>query len=186
MIVKTMRKHRATIRTGLLTATAGLMLGSTPAAAQIDDGIVLNILRECAKIGDATARLACYDNNIRSAGGQPRASAPQQSPAPASSGAPIATAGGFGSETIRTPQRFEAPAPEDASMVAQVASVSQREPGVYQLTLEDGAQWQFAESVDRNYRVPRQGEQIRIDRASLGSFLMRFNNQIGVRIRRVR
>ena len=43
-------------------------------------------MRECAKIDDPTARLACYDNNIRAGGANPRA-IPGQMPRPNGGGA---------------------------------------------------------------------------------------------------
>jgi hypothetical protein len=177
-----------------LAGLAPALLCGSQAAAQVDDGIVLNIMRECARIDDPTARLACYDNNIRSAGGTPRASVPGEMQAPrggqgaVASSAPMPTVGsaGFGSEDVRTPQRFESRPGELASLSSVVTQVTPREPGVYLVTLQDGAQWQFTESVDRNYRVPSRGDTVTIDRASLGSYLMRFDDQLGIRVRRVR
>ena len=181
-------------RAYLWLAAAPAMLAGVPATAQVNDAIVLNIMRECARIDDATARLACYDNNIRAAGATPRASVPGAMQAPSGGQGAVAaniprpTTGnsGFGNENLRSPERFENRAGDLPSLSSVVTAVSPREPGVYVLTLQDGAQWQFAESVDRNYRVPGQGDAITIDRASLGSFLMRYNDQIGVRVRRVR
>lgn len=185
-----MTAHRAIV---LLAGAALATSSATPAAAQVDESIVLNIMRECARIDDPTARLACYDNNIRTAGGQPRTSIPGQMQVPqGGSAAPLSTAGpaGFGNEDIRRPQRFESPGSnpggELASLTSRVTRVDPREPGVYLLTLENGAQWLFAESVDRSYRVPRSGDVVEIDRASLGSFLMRHDNQTGIRVQRVR
>ncbi len=175
---------------GAMTA-AGLSLAllSSPAAAQVDDAIVLNILRNCAQIDDATARLACYDNNIRAAGGQARPAVPGEMDAPQGGrGAPVNTSGasGFGRENIRTPDRFETPAGELDELRARVRSVSERQRGVYLLTLEDGAQWLFSESVPFAYRPPRSGDQVEIDRGALGSFLMTFDSQRSVRVERVR
>ena len=52
------------LRASFLLAGATVAVAALPATAQVSDQIVLNIMRECAKIDDATARLACYDNNI--------------------------------------------------------------------------------------------------------------------------
>jgi hypothetical protein len=161
----------------------------TTAAAQVSDEIVLNILRNCAQIDDATARLACYDNNIRTAEANARGSVPGAMEAPAASrGAPIAATGpgGFGREAVRSPDRFETPAGEADAIRARVATVAERERGVYLLTLEDGAQWLFNESVGFSYRPPRAGENVDISRASLGSFLMTYDGQSAVRVRRIR
>jgi len=180
-----MMAQRATF---LAAGAAALLLAGAPAGAQVNDGIVLNILRECAKIDDPTARLACYDNNIRAAGGNPRAVVPGQMPAPQGGGAPVAanTPQGFGYEDVRTPQRYQAPAGQIDEITARVTAIRPREPGIYTFTLEGGAQWVFAEGVTSAYRLPRAGSSLEIERGSLGSFLMRFDGQPPVPVRRTR
>lgn len=180
-------------RPRLFVAAAALpfALWASPAAAQVSDEIVLNILRNCAQIDDATARLACYDNNIRAAGVEPRGSVPGSMDTPnGGRGAPLAGTSsgpsGFGREDVRTPERFESPAGELDDLRARIASISQQSRGIYLFTLEDGAQWQFVESVPFSYRPPREGSTVEIDRASLGSFLMTYDGQQSVRVRRVR
>ncbi|MXO64411.1 hypothetical protein [Altericroceibacterium endophyticum] len=167
-----------------LGCSALMIGGTTPATAQVDDAIVLNILRECAKIDDAQARLACYDNNIRAAGGKPRSNTV---PNASASGASASTGNDtFGAEDIRKPERF-APAPENRDeLSARVASVRERQPGTYLITLESGAQWLFTESVSSSYRPPRRGSTVEIKAASLGSYLMVADGQAGVRVKRVK
>ena len=175
------------LRASFLAASAALAIASAPATAQVRDDIVLNIMRECAKIEDPTARLACYDNNIRAAGGNP-SSVPGQMPAPAGGGAVLqpSAPGGFGAEDLRTQERFD-PGRSGASEVsAQVTAVAERQPGVYLVTLGSGAQWLFAESVGRDYRPPRRGETVEIQRAALGSYLLVSGKQQGVRVSRVK
>ena len=170
--------------------TLPLVVANAPAQAQVDDAIVLEIMRQCARIDDATARLACFDNNIRPSSGAPaRATVPGQSPAPlGTADAPVrgSAVRGFGSEDVRQPDRFNAPAGELEELTTSVTSVNELQPGIYRLTLADGAQWQFAESVPNAYRPPRQGSQVTIDRGALGSFLLSFDNQAAVRVRRIR
>jgi len=185
-----MTAHRAI---ALLAAAAGCASATMPASAQVADGIVLNTLRECARIEEAGARLSCYDNNIRaSAAGERAPEAARGVDVPqAGQAAPRAAAGrgvaGFGGEDVRVPrQSAGAQASAPASQSSRVTRVDPREPGVYLLTLDDGTQWQFAESVDRSYRVPRNGDGITINRGALGGYLMRFNDQMGIRIRRIR
>lgn len=184
-----MTAHRATL---FLTGAAALAILATPASAQVADEVVLNIMRECARIDDPSARLACYDNNIRAAGANPR-TIPGETVV-SGSGAVLSgpsgtrsTTGraGFGAEDIRGPERFEARPGELQELTARVADVRQVGVGRYVITLEDGAVWRFADSVPSNYRVPREGSQVEINRASLGSFLLRFNNQQSVRVERV-
>lgn len=180
----------APLRIIALTAAAlPLAMMAAPAAAQVSDDIVLNILRNCAQIDDPTARLACYDNNIVSAGGQARSSVPGEMGVPrGGTGAPLDSRGpsGFGREDIRTPDRFETPAGELEELRARVTGVAEQQRGVFLVTLEDGAQWLFSESVPFSYRPPRVGDRVTIDRAALGSFLMTVNNQASVRVSRIR
>jgi hypothetical protein len=197
----------------ILSGAASLCALALPAQAQIADDVVLNIMRECARIDDPTARLGCYDNNIRNAGparntvpGQVRAQGGGAVLNPrgatvgdfgaedirGNSGPAVAAASGngvtgFGREDVRTPDRFNAAPPgEQSAITARVASVEQRAPGMYSLTLEDGAVWTFTGSVDSSYRVPEGGSSVEISRAAIGSFLMRYDNQASVRVRRVR
>jgi len=176
---------------GATTWAAGaalLLLGGAPAAAQMDQNTAVNILRECAKIDDASARLACYDNNIRNVGGTPRISVPGQMPVVQGGAAPVAANNprGFGAEDVRQPERFSAPTGQLQEISARITAVRPREPGVYAFTLEDGAEWLFAESVAQTYRAPRAGSVVEIERGALGSFLMRFDDQSPVPVRRTR
>lgn len=166
-----------------------LAAGGSPAMAQVADDVVLNIMRECARIDDPTARLACYDNNIRSAGANPRNTVPGETVVEGASGAPLSSSGvtGFGREDVRTPDRFrDAPPGEVAEITSRISSIRQREPGIYAFTLEDGAQWVFTDGVALSYRPPSAGSSVTIQRAAMGSFLMRFGNQPSVRVERVR
>ena len=178
----------------LLAGTMGIVFGAAPASAQMADNAVMNIMRECAKIDDPTSRLACYDNNIRAAGFDSRA-VPGQAGRVAGGGAPNqgglggSGAQGFGSEDVKAPDRFASSEQRGGgpdSVSARVASVRQRQPGIYLVTLEGGAEWLFSESAPNSFRVPSKGDSVEISRASLGSFLLRFNNQASVRVRRIK
>ena len=171
----------------ILAAAAASLFAAVPAAAQVDQTAAVNVLVECAKIDDPTARLACYDNNISRVGGAARATVPGQVRAQGR-GAPIETTGpqGFGFEDIRTPQRFEPRAGQLEEISSRITAVSPREPGIYLVTLEDGAQWVFAEGIDSGARPPRRGDTVEIERASLGSFLMQIGQARPIPVRRVR
>ena len=173
----------------LAAGAAAATLAAAPAQAQADRNAVLNVLVECAKIDDPTARLACYDNNIRNAGGVVRSTVPGQVRVQGG-GAPIASANegpqGFGRESVKTDDRFRAPPGQLQSIRLKVTAVAAREPGKYLITLEDGAQWVFAQSVNNDYRLPRAGSILEIERGAMGSFLMRFDGQGPVQVIRVK
>jgi hypothetical protein len=173
----------------LALAGTSLAVAAGPATAQVDRNIVMNILIECAKIDDPTARLACYDNNMRQVGATARNTIPGQLRGVTGGGAPVENQGpqGFGSEDLRTPEvgRYQ-PRSQLDEINPTVRAVAPREPGIWLLTLEDGAQWVFAESVPGNFRVPRPGETVEIERGALGSFLMHAGQQPPVPVRRVR
>ena len=171
----------------ILAAGAAVLVSAAPAAAQVDASAAVNVLVECAKIDDPTARLACYDNNISRVGGTARATIPGQVRAQGR-GAPIETTGpqGFGFEDIRTPQRFNPRVGQLEEITSRITAVSPREPGIYLVTLENNAQWVFAEGIDSGARPPRRGDSVEIERASLGSFLMRIGEARPIPVRRVR
>lgn len=66
-----------------------------------------------------------------------------------------------------------------------VSGASQDGLGHWVVTLQDGAVWA---QVDNNTLAmrPRPGHRVVINRAALGSFMMRVNNQPGIRVRRSR
>ena len=180
------------LRASILAAgAASLALSAAPASAQADRAAVVDILVECAKIDDPTARLACYDNNMRRVGATPRATVPGQTVRGVVGGAaPVETQGpqGFGYEDVRSqdPARFQPRPGQLQEIHPRVAAVSQREPGIYVVQLDDGAQWLFAEGVSSQFRLPGRGDTVEIERGSLGSFLMRIDGQPPVPVRRIR
>ena len=178
-------------------AVSALAMGG-PALAQPDYEAIVRIMLECERIADQAARVACYDNTMKSA--RLIASAQQDGSAPSAGGAPPAPASaaptgaavasgtrgaqGFGAETIR-------PLPsERADQVAEVrvrlASVERRTPGIYRFTLEDGAVWEFTDAVSSSYNPPSRGSSVELERGSLGGFFMRYASQPGVRVKRIR
>jgi hypothetical protein len=166
------------------SAAAALASVSAPAAAQVSNDAVLGILRECAKIGDPTARLACYDNNIRLG----NVAVPGSGGRVQGGGAPIGPEG-FGGSSVKSPDRFRSgeergEGPDEIR--AKVVKVQLREPGIYLVEIEGGAQWVFSQSVSRSFRIPRVGALVEIQKASLGSFLMVVDGQSGVRVRRTK
>ena len=184
-----------------LAAGAAVSIAACPASAQ-DNRATLSILIECAKIDEPSARLACYDNNMRTASGIARTTVPG-SVAVSGGGAavgstPASAAGfgganlqrnrevaGFGGDSARSPERFQAPGGAQ-SVTSTIATARMREPGMYLMTMEDDTQWLFAETVRNDYTPPRKGEKVEIERGALGSYLARVEGREPVRVRRVR
>jgi hypothetical protein len=175
----------------LALGAAALAIPAGPAAAQVDRNIVLNIMVECAKIDDPTARLACYDNNIRQVGGEVRNTVPGQTVRGVTGGAaPVDSQGpgGFGAEDVEYARPGAAPRPggQIDEIHPRVASVTPREPGIYRVGMDDGTMWEFAEGVSSQFRLPGRGDTIEIERGALGSYLMRIDGQSPVPVRRIR
>lgn len=179
-----------------VTLAGAAMLALTPAgaAAQVEDSVTMDLLRACKKIEDVMARVACYDRNLDdgpaaseqappaqgpTASAAPRPEPQQAVPAPREARA----ATGFGSASLQ--DRHEADDPALDEYRAEVSEAVERAPGIYLLTLADGAQWQFVSTAGPAYEPPRRGSTVEIKRASLGSFLMRYRDQPSIRIRRV-
>jgi hypothetical protein len=71
------------------------------------------------------------------------------------------------------------------TLESTVSAVTTTGYGQYQVTLADGSVWV---QVDNNQLAvpPRNGHRIVINRGALGSYMMRVNNQPGIRVRRLR
>ena len=71
------------------------------------------------------------------------------------------------------------------SLESTISAVTQAGYGQYQVTLADNSVWV---QTDNNTLAvpPRSGHRVVINRGALGSFMMRVNNQPGIRVRRVR
>jgi len=188
------RSIRGAFGSAVLPATAAIIVAGSaiPAAAQVADATLLNIMRECAKIDDPTSRLACYDNNIRVGGatgqrpGVPGQGGTVQGGGAAADGASI---GGFGAESVKSSDRFRSPEERGEGpneIRARILDVREREPGIYLVTIEGDAQWLFTDAVARSFRPPRKGALVEVKRASLGSFLMVVDGQAAVRVRRLK
>lgn len=176
----TMNRARKALRIAATTALVGAV--AVPASAQEDDyERIVTIMRACAEIDDVMARVTCYDNNIG-------AGAVRASSRPSTTSPPMSSAGedaGFGAEML--PQERErrlAARPDE--LTSRVSNVAELEPGIFLLTLNDGAQWRFVDSAPFAYDPPRAGDTIELERGSLGSVFLTAGNQRRLRVRRVR
>lgn len=174
-----MNAQRAKFLVGGAIAGSAVALAmlAAPASAQVSDKTVLGILRECAKINDGKARLACYDNNIRINNADGPIVVEESLPQ------------GFGAKSVKTPERFESRDDADqgpSEIRARVLEAREREPGMWLVTIEGGAQWLFSDSVGRTFREPRKGALVELQKAAMGSFMMIVDGQAPVRVRRIK
>lgn len=146
------------------------LFASSHAAPQVqpEDRVTLTILRECAKIADITARASCYDRNIGVEVAQPANTPPT----------------GFGANQLPRPAAEHAARREQLTVT--LAAATQRAPGIWLMTLDDGTQWEFVDAVPLSYDPPRKGQVAQISAASMGSYIFRLQGQQGVRTRRVK
>ena len=95
---------------------------------------------------------------------------------------------GFGADDLRTQsqERFNPGRNGPSEIATTIASARERQPGIYLVTLASGAQWLFSEGVSQTYRPPRKGDEVRIERGALGSYLMMVGKQAGVRVTRIK
>lgn len=174
---------RQPFATSWLTAIAAFLFTALPlATATAADG--LQALRDCAAIGDAAGRLACYDREV----GRLQA-------APAAGGAIAATAAAapvrakpeelFGLPPGKVSEMYVAtPESEKVKMVtAKVTAVRPLDSQRSMIELDNGQQWR---QVDTDTRARfKSGEEVTIKHNSFGSYWMSGNGH-HLRVKRVR
>jgi hypothetical protein len=165
-------------------AAAGLASGG-PVHAQTDYEAIVRLMGECAGIEEIGARAACYDKTVEAAQLIDAARVGQAEPKAPALTTEEPPPSGFGNQSLRKPE----PVRESRSVEqieALVRAAQRTEPGIYLLTLEDGAQWRFVDAVPPSYDPPRAGSEIELRSGALGSFLMRYADQRSIRVQRVR
>ena len=169
-----------------------MMLGGacSIAAAPVDkDASALGKLLKCRSISEATARLACYDEQAKSVDD---AAARHDLVIMDQGQVAAAKRGLFGFPLPRiplfdarpsgiAPARGDKPVEQDR-LDAMIKSVGQS-GGRWILVLDDGARWEQVEA-GRDADEPRAGMSISIRKASLGSYFARIGSRISMRIRR--
>jgi hypothetical protein len=174
---------------------------AVPAPAQDSDSGRLNAILACNRIDKKSARLACYDAQAEGAPARSYAPAPASPPrdavaapsAPAAAYAPApaaaaAPAPSFGSETLNSDRRSRSRSRKEARVAKalEAHAVSAVDDGVgrYTIALDDGARWKMTESQS-GFAPPRAGDEVRIRKGALGSYLMDVNKQGSVRVVRI-
>jgi hypothetical protein len=145
---------------------------------------------ECREIGDATARLKCYDDAIgtKSSAVNGTTGRPGSNATTSNSGAPQAVTASkaspesvFGLSQSQLTKAVESP----ASLTAKVQKVSaQAYIGRWVVTLDNGQVWEQRETTPAHKR-PKEGDTVVIKEASLGSFLMTIPGRGVSRVKRI-
>ena len=168
----------------------GAVLGTAAAPAQtagaLDDG-----LAACASIAGRSARLACYDNAARRhVPAPPRvASAPTPDRTPEARtraprrGTPVAQ--GFGAEQVKDRRPKSERPVEVTRTTARVVSATDTGVGHWRIALQDGAVWEMTQA-ESYFQPPKPGDEVRIRRGAVGSYLMDVGRQGSVRVLRIR
>ncbi len=169
----------------LALGAAGLVAASAnPVRAQAEParaGAVQRLV-DCQKIPDDTARLGCYDQAVRAldqaeAGGEVVVIDRDQARHVRRQ------AFGFSLPAMTLFERGEA-REELESVTGRIASARQDSTGRWVLRLEDGAVWAQADTA-MGMLAPKPGMEVRVRRASLGSFLLSVEGRRAYRARRV-
>jgi hypothetical protein len=168
-------------------SVAAALLVSPAVAQRVGDkgrSQVLSKVVDCRKLSDSQERLACYDREV---GAMEAAEARQDLVV-------------VDREQLRKTRRtlFGLTLPnlsvfgddnEDGEGVDRIDTsikrLAQTPYGKWIFTLEDGAQWEQIDSRDLPI-TPKAGQNIRIRRAAMGSYLANVKDQVAIRVRRMR
>jgi hypothetical protein len=163
-------------------AFASIFFGGSSQAQTPDTNAPLAALERCRGITDPASRLSCYDaavaalNNARAEGSVVVLDRSTVQEAQRRSF-------GFGINTLNPFSRSDGPA-ELESVTSTLKAARQVGPSQrWLLTLEDGSVWLQTDTTSPYIRRP-QGQEVRIRRASLGSYLMTVANSAAFSVRR--
>lgn len=170
-------------------AAVALCAAATAASAQdraVSDNSALAELRQCQTVADATARLACFD------------AASAKIVASVDSGDLRFVDKEAVKETRRRLFGFALPdiglfgggkdeGEEEriTTLETTITRVEQGQSGEWVFSTPEGAVWQIRNAPFR-FRAPKVGDKVVLKEASLGSYFIRVNEQIGVKGLRIR
>jgi hypothetical protein len=163
---------------GLAWAPSVVAADAPPTASRAE---VLKGLSACRAIGDATARLECYD---RAAAAVDRAEASGDVVVidRAQARAARRQVFGFNLSALSILDRT-APKDEVNTLSSTAAGAYRNGDGKWVIILDDGAHWRQIDDADLS-RSPHAGSVIRIRHASLGSFVMNIDGQPYIHVHR--
>ncbi len=163
-------------------AVAGAASAADPSATAVSPLVAK--LAECRSIGDDAQRLACFDREsaaLVSAVSSGNVAVVDQGQLRA------ARRSLFGFQLPKLPffsgDKSADDVPNQIDTTIRTAEDIGR--GRYRVTLADGAVWETTDSPMR-LTAPRAGNKIVIKKASLGSYFLRIDGQVGVKGRRIK
>lgn len=165
---------------------AGLLLAGGGAALAQDAPkqrpAALNAVVACRSIADTAQRLACFD---AAAAGLDEAEAKGEVVVVDRSQIREARKAAFGF-TFKMPSFMTGgDKPESFDRITSTVQSAYESGGAWVITLEDGAVWRQIDT-ERLRKSPKPGSKVEIRTAVLGSFFMKVDGQIQIRVRRDR
>ncbi len=191
MVRKSFQKFPVTLSTAVFAA--GCMIAA-PAQAKDDEKkdappAIFQAVIDCKTIADPSARLACYDEKVAAL---ETAEANKQVVVADREQIKKARRGLFGFSLPKIKlfgggdDDDEDEKEEFKELTTKIKSVRQNYRGLYIITIEEGdAVWEQTEKARRYVRA-KAGDEIRIKRATLGSYKANINGGLAIRVRRVR
>jgi hypothetical protein len=176
------------VRSASVIGLAALALAWAPrvlaadAASAPNRAVVLKALTDCRAIGDATARLDCYDK-AAAALDQAEATGEVVVVDRAQARAARRQAFGFDLSALSIFDRAVSTKDEVNVLNAAAAEAYRNGDGKWIIVLDDGAHWRQIDDADLS-KPPHQGSAIKIRHASLGSFVMNIDGQPYIRVHR--
>jgi hypothetical protein len=180
-----MARYELLAAVALIGAGAASVAGPAQAQGAISDAARLKLMMECDAIAQESIRLSCYDGAVRRGRSAMGADRPGMLPGK-SAAQPRTPQQEFGMTRQLEKQMNVTPdrPPEVEEISAKVATATDRGAGLWRIALLDGARWQFAEGQP-DFFPPSRGEEVRIRKGVMGSYLMYVGRQPSIRVVRV-
>jgi hypothetical protein len=169
----------------LIGAGTAPIVGTAQAQGAMNDSARLKLMMECDANKEESVRLSCYDGAVRRGrtalgADRPGMVAGKSAAQPRSPSQEFGMTRQLEKQMNITPDR----PPEVEEISAKVATATDRGAGLWRIGLLDGARWQFAEGQP-DFFPPNRGDEVRIRKGVMGSYLMYVGRQPSIRVVRV-
>jgi hypothetical protein len=172
---------------GIMTRTIGLLLLLGCCSATAPAQSAPDPMEACSQLGDASARLACFDREIqrRHAAVAASSSATHAAPAPAASHTAADDTIGLDGKQLSMKRKEEGIAPAAPTLiVAELTQLHPRPGHQYHFDLDNGQVW---ESVDNQGQLLLAAhETVSIRSGALGAFFLKTQEGNSIRVHRLK